>query len=160
MMAPQVIANTGEEMVDLYSPTRTVDLGPSDLKKALMGKRTEVAEYGEIMADAWVVLARRRGTEGLNLIVGFLSEESGERQGEENLSYHRPLEAKSDTSSASDYVRELVLGGQIPSESQLRQARLMNIPTRGFCVSADLEKINADSYRHSYDPEEFAPPDI
>ena len=48
----------------------------------------------------------------------------------------------------------------MPTESELRQARLMNIPTRGFCVSADLEKINADSYRYSYDPEEFAPPDI
>ncbi|MFC1717533.1 hypothetical protein ACFL6S_27985 [Candidatus Poribacteria bacterium] len=49
---------------------------------------------------------------------------------------------------------------RMPNELELQQARLMNIPTRGFCVSADLEKINADSYRYSYDPEEFAPPDI
>ena len=49
---------------------------------------------------------------------------------------------------------------RMPAESELRQARLMNIPTRGFCVGADIEKINADSYRYSYDPEEFAPPDI
>ena len=62
-------------------------------------------------------------------------------------------EAKRLESEMDDKERKL-------TESELRQARLMNIPKRGFCVSADLEKINADVHRHFYDPEEFAPPDI
>jgi len=46
----------------------------------------------------------------------------------------------------------------MPAESELRHAQLLNIPTRGFCVSADLEELNADSYIYSQDSEEFAPP--
>ncbi len=49
---------------------------------------------------------------------------------------------------------------RMPTEHELRVARLMNIPTRGFCVSADLEKINAKSYKYMYDPEEYEPPEI
>ncbi len=49
---------------------------------------------------------------------------------------------------------------RMPTEHELRAARLMNIPTRGFCVSADLEKINAESYKYMYDPEEYEPPEI
>lgn len=47
-----------------------------------------------------------------------------------------------------------------PTEIEIMKARLMNIPKRGFCVSADLEKINRESYRFIYDPDEFEPPDI
>ena len=46
------------------------------------------------------------------------------------------------------------------TESELRQIRLMNIPTRGFCISADEERITAESYRYLYDPEEFETPEI
>ena len=49
---------------------------------------------------------------------------------------------------------------RIPTESELRQIRLMNIPTRGFCISADEERITAESYRCLYDPEEFETPEI
>lgn len=52
-----------------------------------------------------------------------------------------------------DYLR-------MPTEHELRVARLMNIPTRGFCVGADLEKINAESYKYMYHPEEYEPPDL
>jgi hypothetical protein len=41
-----------------------------------------------------------------------------------------------------------------------KQRELKNIPTRGFCVSADLEQINAESYKYTNDPKEFEPPDI
>jgi hypothetical protein len=47
-----------------------------------------------------------------------------------------------------------------PTKSEIRQAQLMNIHKRGFCISADIEKITADSYSQIYDPEEFVPPDI
>jgi len=50
-------------------------------------------------------------------------------------------------------------GCRIPTESELRQAEITNIPTRGFCVSAEEERITAESYRYLYDPEEFETPD-
>ena len=55
---------------------------------------------------------------------------------------------------------ELVNECRMPTDLEIQQAKLMNIPKRGFCVSADIEKITADSYRYIYDPEEFVPPDI
>ncbi len=47
-----------------------------------------------------------------------------------------------------------------PTESEVRQAKLTNTPTRGFCISADLEQIAAESYKYLYDPEEFEPPEL
>ena len=70
------------------------------------------------------------------------------------------LEVNGETVLTKEFADDSIDECRMPTESELRQARLMNIPTRGFCVSSDLEKINADSYRYSYDPEEFAPPDI
>ena len=49
---------------------------------------------------------------------------------------------------------------RIPTEYELRVARLTNTPTRGFCVSWDIEQITAESYKHLYDPEEFELPEI
>ena len=49
---------------------------------------------------------------------------------------------------------------RIPTEHELRVARLMNVPKRGFCVSYDIEKLNAESYQYLYDPDEFKPPDV
>ena len=66
----------------------------------------------------------------------------------------------SETALAKESGDDFVFECRIPTEPELQQARLMNIPTRGFCVSADIEKITAKSYRYIYDPEEFAPPDI
>jgi len=52
------------------------------------------------------------------------------------------------------------IGCRLPTESLLREARLLNIPKRGFCVSADIEIITAESYRYLIDREEFTPPVI
>ena len=49
---------------------------------------------------------------------------------------------------------------RLPIESLLREARLLNIPGCGFCVSADIEKVTAESYRYLNDHEEFTPPVI
>ncbi len=80
----------------------------------------------------------------------------------EQKTYENDLTAngKSETVPMGEFADDPIAECRMPTESELRQARLMNIPTRGFCVGADIEKINADSYRYSYDPEEFAPPDI
>jgi len=60
-----------------------------------------------------------------------------------------------------DESTDLLTGKRrVPTESELRQIRLMNIPTRGFCISADEERITAESYRYLYDPEEFETPEI
>lgn len=49
---------------------------------------------------------------------------------------------------------------RIPTASLLREARLLNIPKRRFCVSADIETITAESYCYLNDREEFTPPVI
>ena len=49
---------------------------------------------------------------------------------------------------------------RMPSDYELRVARLTNTPSRGFCVSADIEQITAESYQHLYNPEDFEPPEI
>ena len=70
------------------------------------------------------------------------------------------LSVKSETALSEGFTDVELTEFRIPIESELRQAQLMNIPKRGFCVSADIEKITADSYNQIYDPEEFVPPDI
>lgn len=67
---------------------------------------------------------------------------------------------ESATASVEKYDDDSISEYRIPTESELRQIRLMNIPTRGFCISAEEERITAESYRYLYDPEEFETPEI
>jgi len=69
-------------------------------------------------------------------------------------------DGKSETVLIDESADSLTEEFRMPTESELRIAKLTNIPRRGFCVSADIEKITADSYRYLYDPDEFTPPDI
>ena len=67
--------------------------------------------------------------------------------------YDNDLEVNGETVLAGESADDSIDEFRMPTESELRQARLMNIPTRGYCVSDDLEKITADSYRYLSDPE-------
>jgi len=91
----------------------------------------------------------------------LLNKQAQAERAEQNA-YDKDLAVNGDTETflAGESADDSIAECRMPTELELQQARLMNIPTRGFCVSADLEKINADSYRYLYDPEEFAPPDI
>jgi len=64
------------------------------------------------------------------------------------------------TASVKEYNDSSIYECRIPTEFELHQAEIMNIPTQGFCVSADIEKITAESYRYLYDPDEFTPSKI
>jgi len=44
--------------------------------------------------------------------------------------------------------------------TEQRRGRRLNKPSRGFCVSADIEKITAEAYKYLTDPKEFEPPKV
>jgi len=89
----------------------------------------------------------------------FASSQVEAKRSEQKI-YDNGFIKDSETVLVDEFDDDLVDRCRVPTESELRQTRLMNIPTRGFCISADAEKITAESYRYLYDPEEFETPEI
>ena len=82
----------------------------------------------------------------------FIHAERGTYEDEYSISMDR------DTASTVEVIDESTYEYPVPTEYELRVAKLTNTPSRGFCISADIEKITADSYDRTYDPDEFSLP--